>query len=366
MKKLLLSICIALCVITAPLAAFEWGGLLTDESGILTPDFSNMTIKQSNGIAFWVNAPFGEDYNSNFSAEALYKLNMYIPKGGDLTLEHIADVPLLKLSGDVPTSNGLLSYSVGRFSYVDKTSAIYSNTCDGASFEYSLPLVKFGAFAGYTGLLNALNVSMYSEKDYKVYNLAYPYVPVSAYFELPIAGNQSFGFQGSALIDLGSIKQNAYYASATLSGPVANFIYYSLVTTFGSVNFKSLMNYTSLSFIAFPTENIFINLGAEFGSAEDQFGFGEFYSIATSAGGKIAPKLGITLATSKMSLDLTGKYNLVYTGSSYKGDNIEAIAGLVYNIFSDFQVGLNFKGYIYPDQSENTSYIGYLSVALAF
>ena len=367
MKKFLLSVCISLCIITAPLAAFEWGGLFIDESGIITPDFSNITFKQTNGVSFWFNSPIGEDAAFNFSGEALYKYNMLFPKGGKFSMEHIVDLPLLKISGDVNTSNGILSVSAGRFSFVDKTSALYSNTCDGLSVDYALPLVTLGAYAGYTGALNALNVSMYSEKNNKVYNLVYPWIPLSAYVEFPaLMGNQSLGIQGFAVIDAGSIKQNSYYANFTLSGPVANFIYYSLVTSVGSINFESMMNYTAFSIIAFPMEMLFLNAGVEYGSAEGQMGFSTFSSLASSVGGKLVPKVGFTFATGNMSFDFTGRYNLAYQGKKYKPADIEFNAGFVYNVFSDLQFGLTFKGIVDPANSVNNNYTGYLSAALAF
>ena len=63
MKKILLTICALFFVFASPLAAFEWGGLLTDNTGIQTPDFQNITLNQSNGISLWLNAPVGEDFS---------------------------------------------------------------------------------------------------------------------------------------------------------------------------------------------------------------------------------------------------------------------------------------------------------------
>lgn len=362
MKKFLISIIVTFCVVAAPLCAFEWGGLITDDTGFSIPDY---TLNQSNGISLWFNTPIGEDFS--FSGEALYKYNFNKPKDIDGTLSHLVDVPLLKFSGEIETSGGSLELNAGRFNYVDKTSAVYSNTCDGVSVDYTLPLVKFGAFAGYTGLVNSLTSYLPSLNNNKFYNMAYAYAPVSAYVEFPaLLGNQSFGVQGLVMLDLGSIKKNSYFANITLSGPVTNRIYYSLVSSLGSVDFDSLMLYSAFSLIAFPADGIFINAGAEFGSAEGQGGFSSFASLASSAGGKIVPKLGFTFATNKISFDLSGRYNLAYDGSGYKGAGIDASAGIIYNIFSDFQVGLNFKASLDPSDSAKNTYAGSLNVALAF
>ena len=49
MKKIILTICALFFVFASPLAAMEWGGVLSNDTGIETPDFSNITFKQSNG-----------------------------------------------------------------------------------------------------------------------------------------------------------------------------------------------------------------------------------------------------------------------------------------------------------------------------
>lgn len=364
MKKLLLAVCTALFIISAPLGAMEWGGLITNDSGISTPDFSDITFNQANGISLWVNSPLGENFT--FAGEASYKFKFQKPKDVDPVITHIVDVPLLKISGDVSTDSGVVSVNAGRFNYVDGAGAVYSNTLDGVSVEYALPVVKFGAVAGYTGLLNSLSTYLPSENDNKFYNMAQALVPVGAFVDFSLFANQSLAVQGYAILDFASDAQKAYYANVILSGPITNSLFYSLASSFGSVDFKNLMNYSALTFMAFPSEVLSINGGVEFGSAEEQGPFSAFYSLASAAGGKISPKLGLTVATSNMSFDLSGKYNLTYDGSSYKGTDAEAGAGLVYNIFSDFQIGLKFNAVIDTAGGDNNNYVANLNVALAF
>lgn len=368
MKKLLLSILTALFIVSAPLFAFEWGGLITDTTGITTPDFSAITFNQSNGISLWFNSPLGEDASFSISGEGLYKFNFTKPDGADGIITHIVDVPLLKLSGDIDTGSGIITLNAGRFSYVDGAGAVYVNTIDGASVDFAFPLVKAGFIAGYTGLLNALNVGLPAKKaDAKFYSMAYAYAPVGAYVEFPsLFANQSLTIQGYAVLDLGGGKTNSYYGNVILGGPITNSIFYSLASSFGSVDFKNLMNYSALTIIAFPTETLSLNLGAEFGSADNQGPFSAFTSIASPASSKIAPKAGLTFATSNFSFDLSGKYNLAYDGSSYKGADAEVSTGIVYNVFSDFQIGLNFKATINPKVSALNNYVANLNVALAF
>ena len=160
MKKLIISICTILCLMAAPLASVEWGGLLFNESGASTSDFKEITIKQTDGISLWLKSPLGKDSGFYFSSEILYKFSLDIAKGSDPQFKQIFDLPMLKVTGDLNAGAGLLSLNAGRFYYVDATSAVISQVVDGVALSYTLPTVKLGGFLGYTGLLNSLNVPM--------------------------------------------------------------------------------------------------------------------------------------------------------------------------------------------------------------
>lgn len=373
MKKLIVSICTAFCLMAAPLSAIEWGGLLFNDSGVSTPDFSAITIKQSDGVSFWVKTPLGEDSGLYFSSEALYKFNIDIPLKGDTTFTQIVDVPLLKVSGDLNLGSGVLSLNAGRFYYVDASSAVIAQVVDGVSVSYGLPLVKVGGFVGYTGLLNALNTPMAvaPEKDNKFYNMAYPYLPVGVTFELPsLLGNQSLEFDGYYLLDLGSAKDknNLFYASAILSGPITNSIYYNLDTTVGLLNFKDAMNYSSLSLLVFPSEAVSFTAGATFGSA-DQGPFVNYASIATSsilAAGRITPKVGLSYTTGSMYAGVNGDFMLAYADSKYSPSNTDWNIEFIYNIFTDLQVGLTVNTTFDLTEAKANNYVAKLNISLAF
>ena len=377
MKKILLTICALFFVFASPLAAFEWGGLLTDNTGIQTPDFQNITLNQSNGISLWLNAPLGEDFS--FAGEALYKYTFQKPKDVDGVFTNIADLSLLKIYGETVVGNGILSLNGGRFSYVDKSGAVVANKIDGLSVDYAFSIVKLGAFAGYSGLLNTLTVTGLDRADATktaaFYDLAYGYAPVGLYAELPyLFGNQSLAIQGFAVIDCGNRteKANFYYGSLALSGPVANSIYYSLSSTVGSLDFQNLLNYTSFAVMIFPVNTLSINLGVDFGSAFD----GNYYysPLSSVEGGRIAPKAGFTFGTADMCFDLSAKYIIGYSaqGQTYdasavdSGSGLELTTGFVYNIFSDLQVGFSANAKIDTTAAKSNSYTANLNIALAF
>lgn len=385
MKKLILSVCTAFCIMAAPLAAVEWGGLFSNETGVTTPDFSAITINQSNALSLWVKSPLGSGTGLYFSSEALYKYKLSIPVGEKIEFTHFVDVPLLKISGDLNLGAGVLSLNAGRFFYVDSSSAIISQIVDGASISFALPVVKVGGFVGYTGLLNSLNTSsvtmaVSSTKENNVYRLAYPYLPLGLTIEFPsLAGNQSIEIDGYFLADVGagtekegdpSVKEksNLFYANLIASGPIANSVYYNAGTTIGMQNFKNLMNYSSVSFLVFPSEAVSFNAGVSFGSAE-QGPFKLYKSLAPvsiTAAGKIVPKTGFSYTVGNMYLGLNGDVMLAYADKKYTPSTTDWNVEFFYNIFTDLQVGLTVSTTIDLTAAKANNYDAKLNLALAF
>lgn len=370
MKKILLAIFTALFIFVAPLAAFEWGGVVTDSTGITTPDFSNISFKQQNGISLWFNTSLGST-DLFLSGEGTYKFKLVKAKDLDAQIINVLDIPLFKISGDIPTEGGVLSLNAGRFSYLDASGVIFRGTLDGAGVDYTMPLVKLGFVAGYTGLLNELNLNLANineNPEKQFYDFSEATIPLGASVEFPgLFANQTLGLQGYAVLNKDSFDASGYYLNLFLSGPITNFIFYNLVSSVASADsFKSIMNYSSLTVVAFPTENIAVNIGAEYGSAKGQGSLATFTAPGYSYNGDIVPKVGFTFATNTLNFDLRANYILSYDGSKYSGTRADVNAGAVYNVFSDFQIGLNFTGQIDVTGGDNSSYSANLNVALAF
>lgn len=370
MKKLLLSVLTVLFVISAPLSAFEWGGVIKDETGITTPDFSNIIFNQSNAVSLWVKTPLGADSGFNLSAEAMYKYNLAIAKGS-MSFENIADLNLLKVAGSLTVGDGLLSLSAGRFSTTDATGAVIAQTADGLYVDYALNAVKLGVYAGYTGLVNSLNVSMgvSPEKENKIYNMAYAYAPMGLSVAFPsLFLNQNLTIQGYGFLDCTSNKNNLFYGNLVLAGPFSNSIYYNLATSVGSANFKTLMNYSAFTLYVFATDAVSVTGGVEFGSA-NQGSLSAFTSVSAKSlevSSNIIPNLGFTFGTDVLCLDLGAKLKVTYAGDKYKVSGTEADVDFVYNIFSDFQVGLNVNAFIDLTEAKANNYTAKLNIALAF
>ncbi|MBR5402199.1 MAG: hypothetical protein IK102_10365 [Treponema sp.] len=370
MKKLLVSICTAFLIVSASLSAFEWGGVLKDETGITTPDFKAITFNQSNSIVLWAKTPLGKDSGFSFSTEALYKYNLAVTKDST-TFDNIVDLTLFKVAGALTAGEGDLSIDAGRFYTADSTGAVIAQICDGLNVSYALSRVQFGLFAGYTGLINSLDVTsaVAPEKDNKVYNLAYPYVPLGLKVLLPaLFLNQNLTLEGYALFDCGSNKTNLYYANLVFAGPFTNIIYYNLSTSFGSADFKNLMNYSAFTLYVFPTDTISVTGGLDFGTGDkDKVGaYNAISSKVADVSARIVPRAGFTYGTDNLCLDLTGKFILGYADEKYSAAGTELDVNFVYNIFSDLQVGLEAKAFFDATESKANDYTVKLNVALAF
>lgn len=372
MKKLIISICTVLCLMAAPLASVEWGGLLFNESGASTSDFKEITIKQTDGISLWLKSPLGKDSGFYFSSEILYKFSLDIAKGSDPQFKHIFDLPMLKVTGDLNAGAGLLSLNAGRFYYVDATSAVISQVVDGVALSYTLPTVKLGGFLGYTGLLNSLNVPMAvnSSNNNEIYNMADPYLPLGVTIEFPsLIGNQSLEFDAYYIQDLGGSDNNRAYANVILSGPITNALFYNAATSFGFMNFKDLMNYSSFTLLAFPSEKVSLSAGASFGSADGMGPFTAYSSLAATsvlAASKITPKAAFSYTTESMNVDLNASLPLEYTDDTYKIGSPNIGFAYIYNIFSDLQLGFSVNADIDLTGSNAHNINAKLNLALAF
>lgn len=374
MKKSFISLVSALCLFVAPVSAYEWGGLVTNDSGVATPDLQNIAFRQGNTAALWLNAPLAEDNSFYFSSEVIYKFNM-MNQDNESVFQNVVDLDLFKFTGDFIVGEGIVSVAAGRFTVIDSTGAVFAQNSDGVSVKYTLPQLMVSAYAGYTGLLNALNVSMNAapENPGKFYALAYPYVPLSVSVEFPVLfGNQSLGFQGNAFIDLGSDKTNLFYGNIVVTGPITNAFYYNAATSFGSEGFKNVMNHSSLTFYGFPTQMFSMNAGVEYSSGENG-PFATFKGVTASSAvisavptAMILPKVGITISDKDMSLDVVGKYVISCPEKKFENAGIEADLGFSYNIFNDLQIGFNVAGYFDLTSANANNYLAGLRVAFSF
>jgi len=390
MKKVIKSlVSLSLFAFTAgSVFAMEWGGLLTEK---LTPTINvvapitseNISLQNTDDVYLWMNAALNKNKTLVFNGEVKYEFTWYKNNGGD-SFKNIIDADLLKLSGNFDlTTDKSFSFALGRYPVSDSTGVVLNQVSDGFYASLVAPTVTVSGYLGFTGLLNSLDVSMLDQtgtvesSENNFYALAHPYLPANITVEFPVLfGNQSLSVEANAFIDFKD-SYNRYYANLVMSGPISNSTYYKLASSFGSVNFTDLMNYTSFNLIMFPSSNFALTAGAEYASGR-HFGLSNFvgFSSRVAYNSPLSPQ---TTSVIIPNASLTWTYgNSFYTGFSGKfimavpGNTVEKTAAevatdLIYNLFSDLQVGLNLDWYVPVGVSDdNQKFSATVNVGVSF
>lgn len=361
MKKSIVSAILA-CLLL-PAFALSWGGVV-DNNTRLTSDkeFKQIGLSQSNGVHLSFNAPFNTDGSVKLVGEASFKYVFNQPdlKASDTSLLLVPDLDLLKFAGNWAIANGSVSLDLGRFSISDFSGVVFTQKSDGLNIAYNTSLFKVGAYAGYTGLQNRLNVSMTDnefEEDDNYYKLTAAYIPVMvdlsyrALFE-----TSTIGIQGAFFMPLSEDNTQKLYGSLILNGPIGLFGAYNLKGTFGLNDMKDPMVDASADLNFYLAGSSIFTAGAEFVSFESD-GLKQFVTVTTRSAckdplfaGGILPKVSFIYAKNSVYAALTGKGVISMTTEDTKFDGVDASAGLIYNIFSDLQVGCDLGAFIGIDE----------------
>lgn len=366
--------------------AFEWGGLFSVKANPIINIENPMTADsigfQGIGDAYlWMNSSLNKDKTLFFNTEVQYEASVF-QQGDASPFSQILDIDLLKLSGTFELSNNsIFDFSLGRYQVMDSTGVIFAQESDGLFASYAMPTVVISGYVGYTGLLNSLKAPILDStgnpvsSDALFYEFAHPYMPTNVTVEFPVLfGNQSLSLQANAFIDFKD-SYNRYYANLVMSGPVSNTTYYKLSSSFGSENFEDLMNYTSFSLLMFPMSNISITLGGEYASG-DQLIFNNFrgFSSRVAYGSNTSPQTTAILIPNasfawsmgnSIYTGLTGKF--ILAGDAFEKTAAELATDLVYNLFSDLQLGLNIDWYMpFGISDESQKFSATLNVGVTF
>lgn len=390
MKKIIKSfVCLSLFTsIVGSAFAIEWGGLITEK---LTPTINavapitseNLSLQNTDDVYLWMNTALNKSKTLNFNSEIKYEFTWYKNAGSD-SLKNIIDADLLKLSGvfDI-TNDKTVSFALGRYPVSDNTGVVFNQVSDGLYASLVSPTVTVSGYLGFTGLLNSLNVSMLDNSgsvessDGDFYVLAHPYLPANVTVEFPVLfGNQSLSVEANAFIDFKD-SYNRYYANLVMSGPISNSTYYKLASSIGSVNFTDLMNYTSFNLIMFPTSNFALTAGAEYASGE-HMGLNNFVGFSSRVAynsplspqttGVIIPNASVTWTYgNSLYTGFSGKFIMAIPGTTVEKTAAEVATDLIYNLFSDLQVGLNLDWYVPVGISDdNQKFSATINVGVSF
>lgn len=377
MKKIIIFIILALTLL--PVFAFEWGGIVDNYSKVKTSEFKKADYDQTDNAFLWITSPLGNNFK--FSAEAYYRFNLYAAEK-KTTLKNIVDLDLFKFTGNFKIGGGKISANAGRFFVADKAGAVFSQCSDGLSVDFTMPVLGLNFYAGYTGLLNSLTVSMlnkdgtpYSKKG-EIYVLNYKYLPVSLGASLPyLLGNNIFNVQFLSFIDFEKVDYSKFYGEFTANGPITDGIYYSFKTVFGTRCFNNLMNYSSAGITFYPVDILTVDGGIEYASGK-HLCFNSYTSITSKTAydsalspqlsGVILPQISLTLAESIWYARIAGKVVLSAPEKTVKFEGVDTDLNVIVNVLSDVQVGLDIGAYFDSKSSKNNNFTAGLKVSVSF
>lgn len=234
MKKVKLFIFLFLAV-ALNLSAFEGGGMLKTGLGIdLGKNKTNLSHFDS--LSLWAKQNLDKEGNYNFAIQSSYLFNLKKPikPEGELGLDHILNLDMLKFSFLVPIGNDSLTIDAGRYNISDITAVILNQNIDGVYIAYKKTNFATYFNLGYTGLLNsyvnpinAAGITSILKKQTKIYNLAPSFVHMSALFHVPFQSlRHAVDFDLNSFIATENPKTTNNYASISVNGPIVNGLFY--------------------------------------------------------------------------------------------------------------------------------------------
>ncbi len=378
MKKLILSTLLAFSFSFSSLFALSWSGLLDDNSTLSSNyDFSVISLNQSNGLYLSLNSDITKDGNLQFAAEALYKYfwNVDLKNGGS-KFTNIVDCDLLKLYGSWAVGKGSFSFNAGRFLYSDFSSSVFSQISDGLYLSYDSLKVNASLYAGYTGLLNRLNVSMIDnefDSDDQFYKFCPGYVPLAvdlsykALFE-----TNTIGVQAECFIPVSSKNVIKGYGTLSLAGHLGTIGNYSAAVVVGTEKFKDIMLDAKLDTGFFLGQSSMLSLGGEYISGV-QGEIKPFITISSRSvghsgfyNGVIVPKASIMFVANRFYASATEMVIISLPEKEGKLDGFDTGINILYNLFSDLQIGCDVGFYICKDDNTRNNFSATLRASLAF
>lgn len=381
MKKLFLSICL-LNFVSFSIFAFDWGGILNNHTQGDVCDFFGSSLNQSNALYLWTQSEIA-DTDLLFSSEVMYQYK-YNLRQTYSSFENIFDLDLLRLSGTLYMPKESLDFFIGRFFVSDITNSIFMQTSDGMLLKCGVKNTEFSLYAGYTGLLNAHNVAILNvdgtidEIKNDFYSLCKPYIPIAAAVTFQqLFLQQSLSISANTFIDASKNKDNRFYATLAVDGPVMQGCYYDFSTTLALYNLKEKANYSKIKFHVFITESLYTSIGIEYASGNNGSlkPFRTFTSkpIVSSAAetietsGIILPAVSLSKNFNNLYASFDAKFLLDCLNSSVSFWGPEVVASVVYNAFYDLQFGLDASAFWDLKNKGNlTNYSATLKVNVAF
>ena len=377
MKKVVTGF-IALSCLLASAAALSWGGLVDNNTRFSSnDDFTRLALNQSNGIYFSVNSNLNKNASMRIAAEGLYKYNASFDfKENETKFKNIADVNLLKFTGNWALGPGALALNLGRFQYQDFSGSVFSQVSDGAYISFDTLDVKASVYAGYTGLLNRLNVSMVDNEtkdDDQFYALCPKYIPLAADISYKkLFEYHTVGLQAAAFLPLSDDYKMKAYGTLILNGYIGTLASYDARVTLGTEKFDGLMLDAKLDGTFYASNNLMVTAGGEYVSGA-QGDIKPFLTISSRSfggapvyNGVIVPKVGVMYVAGKFFASATERIIITMPKDEAKLDGFDTSVNVIYNAFSDLQLGCDIGAYICKETKTNSNYYATVKASLAF
>ncbi len=364
--------CIAL-LSAANIFAVETGGLISNDTKLAnTEQEDSLKLTQKNGINLWLRTPLTGDGKSYFTTEGSFRTEYDdTTPDSDQKFKVALDLNLFKLVLHKELDSGEILFSAGRFFNSDLTGIIYAQNGDGVKFSANIPKFSVSAFAAYTGLLNAKNVTILdrdqpnlADKAKTLYVLANKYAVGAITISLPhIFASQTISAEGFGALSLESKKFNRFYGTLALNGPIVSPVFYNLSSTLSISKYddqdSETSNLSQAAIIVYPNfKSMSISLNGLYASGK-QGSFKKFIGFTSGTAVNSTKDCEYTAVT-KTGLAATIKPipnllvfangDLVFDAAeSIKYAGIQYALGFTWQAVSDVSLGVNFGQYIGKD-----------------
>lgn len=318
---------IALCLLTIPTFALDFGGYLTNKSALESyGDDNEFKLDQQNSVSLWLRQNFNKSGENYFAVQGSYNFEADLEEDDYI---NALDLELFKVSSSINSKNSKLTFDIGRFYFSDLSGIIFSQNADGVKIAFENSWIQTSLYASYTGLLNAITTEIittpassflmnkemlplenssiaFNEDDSKIYDLAQKYVFGAFNFALPnLFLNQSIylEFLESYRLESDEKDFNRMYATLYLDGPIYSSLFYNASTTFGISTYDGETDVSNLS-----------SVSVKYYLKNASFGASAIYASGNQ--GSLSTFSGFTKITSTYSLQ-----NFLYSGIIKAGIN---------------------------------------------
>jgi hypothetical protein len=359
----------AVLLSASPLTGLDFGGKINSTTKYQGTEFSALKWYESSAAHLWISSLFNKKMKLKFSADGSYEFR-YDER--DNSYKNIVDLNLLKISGTLEAGRyNAIQFAVGRFPVSDMTGIVFSQINDGMYIKFVTPVIEFSIYGGSTRMLNAHDVTILTPEgtaynpDYNsVYVTAPSYIPFGISIACPsLFFNQTLAAEGWGFIDFSTDRYSRWYGTIALSGPLSGKVFYSLMTTAGSENLKTLSDLSKAVLTLYPAAGASVCFTGVYASGSNGFlsSFRGFTSQTADFALDEPEYTGMIKAAVSGSYTILSCVCLVAEGgcvfvcpeNTVSYDGLQWNFSAVWNIFHDLQVSAGASQYYAADSSRN-------------